>query len=208
MLNSATMKTKSLVVVVCLIFVLLGCGDSSTIGRLTEDSVVLAFGDSLTAGTGAPTNNNYPAVLAGVLGCQVVNAGIPGEQASEGRRRLPGVLKEHRPDLVILCHGGNDFLAKRDDPKTAADLAAMITAVEATGADILLVGVPKPGLRLKAPSFYRDLAKKHRIPCDAETVADILSTPSLKSDQIHPNAAGYGRLAEAIAMLIRESQVE
>lgn len=208
MKSSVGTKVAAVVAAVCLVLLFMGRGFTPTIERMTESSVILAFGNSLTAGTGAPDGKDYPAILADRLGCRVINAGVPGEQASEGRYRLPGALKEHSPDLVILCHGGNDFLARRDDRETAADLEAMITAVQASGADIVLVAVPKPGLLLKPPSFYQELAQEYGIPCNSETIPDILSTPSLKSDQIHPNAAGYERLANAIADLIRESQEE
>jgi lysophospholipase L1-like esterase len=82
----------------------------------------------------------------------------------------------------------------------------MITLAQNRGADVILIGVPKPGLLLRAPSFYQDLAAHHKIPGDFKTIPKILSSPSLKSDYIHPNAAGYQRMAESIAELIRKSQ--
>ena len=75
-------------------------------------------------------------------------------------------------------------------------------------ADVILIGVPRPGLRLKVPPFYQQIADKNGVPCDSETIAQVLSSPSLKSEYAHPNAAGYRRLAESIAALIRESQRE
>jgi lysophospholipase L1-like esterase len=176
--------------------------------RLSESSVVVAFGDSLTAGSGASTTESYPSVLADLIGCRVVNAGVPGEESSAALQRLPAVLQEERADLVILCEGGNDMLRRQEDGIIRRNLDAMVCMAQAVGADVILIGVPRPGLLLRVPSFYRQIADKNGIPCDSKTLARILSSPSLKSDYVHPNAAGYRRLAESVAALIRESQRE
>jgi lysophospholipase L1-like esterase len=135
----------------------------------------------------------------------VINAGVPGELSAAGRRRLPELLERHRPDLVILCHGGNDFLQRRDRQETAANLAAMVAAIRATGAGAVLVGVPEPGLFLEPPDFYREIARNAQIPYEATIVSELLGNGDLKSDAIHPNATGYRRLAEALQVLIREA---
>ncbi len=72
--------------------------------------------------------------------------------------------------------------------------------------DVILIGVPSPGLFLNVPSFYKKLAKEHDIPFSSDIIPDVLSTPSLKSDYVHPNAEGYYEIAQAIADLIRKSQ--
>jgi lysophospholipase L1-like esterase len=189
----------------CLLLAGLGCS-RPRIRPLDPASVVLAFGDSLTFGAGAEPNQSYPALLAESLGCRVINGGVSGELSAEGLLRLPELLDEHKPNLVILCHGGNDLLAKHAEAAIQANLDAMITLAQNRGADVILIGVPKPGLLLRAPSFYQDLAAHHKIPCDSKIIPKILSSPSLKSDYVHPNATGYQRMAEAIAELIRKSQ--
>lgn len=183
---------------------LCGCGGPS-VRALAPDAVVVAFGDSLTAGTGAEESESYPAVLGGLLGVTVRNEGRPGEVTGEGVARLPQVLKKHRPDLVILCHGGNDFLQRVDEALVERNLQAMVDASREAGADVILLGVPRPGLFLKAPPVYAAVARRNGIPCDVKTLPDILTTPSLKSDTIHPNADGYRKLAGRVAELIRRS---
>jgi len=129
-----------------------------------------------------------------------------GEDTSSGLRRLPIVLKKERPDLVILCEGGNDMLRGQDTSATIANLNAIISMAKDAGADVILTGVPKPGLFLKPAPFYQEIATGQDIPFEAETISKILSTPGLTSDPVHPNASGYRRLAESIKTLIGKSQ--
>lgn len=189
-----------------LLLLLVGCSDRPRIRPLTGASVVVAFGDSITAGTGADRGESYPAVLAELLGCRVVNAGVPGEVTAEGLVRLPGVLEQERPGLVVLCHGGNDMLRREKDEVVGANLAAMVSAIRESGADVILIGVPRPGLLLKVPGFYRDVARKSGIPFESEILPDVYASPALKSDPTHPNAEGYRRMAAAVADRVRKSQ--
>ncbi len=117
-------------------------------------------------------------------------------------------METEKADLVIICHGGNDMLQKLDESTTTRNLDAMISTARDAGADVILIGVPKPVLPLEVPLFYQELADKHGIPLDSDSIPEILSTPSLKSDDMHPNAAGYRNMAQAIAHLIRESQTD
>lgn len=182
--------------------VLNGCGGKPVIRQLSASSTVVAFGDSLTFGSGAEEDESYPYVLSQLIGCRVVNAGVPGEDSSAALRRLPGVLKKHHPNLVILCSGGNDMLQKQSKVKTKEKLDAMISLIKKSNADIILVGVPEPGLRLKVPDLYADLAREYAIPFDQTTLKEVLSSSSLKSDLVHPNAEGYRLMAEEIFSLI------
>ena len=178
------------------------CEQPAKLSPLPANAVILAFGDSLTHGNGAPPGQAYPDVLAELLGRTVINAGVPGERSAAGLQRLPQLLARYRPDLVIICHGGNDFLQRLDRKQTAANLAAMVEQVRAAGAEVVLVGVPEPGLFLKPADFYRDLAVREQLPYEERVVSELLSDRTLKSDTIHPNAAGYRRLAEALRDLI------
>jgi len=183
-----------------------GCNRGPAIASLPEDAIVLAFGDSLTYGTGAGSGESYPEVLASLLGRTVINAGVPGETSAQGLRRLPGVLAEHEPDLVVLCHGGNDFLRRLDQQQLAANLAAMVALIHDSGAEVVVVGVPQLGLFLQTAPLYEQLAETYRLPYEGEIVADLLGDRDLKSDSVHPNAAGYRQLAQAVFRLIDRAQ--
>lgn len=189
---------------VCLL--LAGCGGGTPkVAKLSGGDVVLAFGDSLTYGTGAKPEESYPAVLAQLTGRTVVRAGIPGEQTAGGLQRLPGVLDEHRPRLVIVCLGGNDMLRKQAHASIESNLRAMLREIRSRGIDAMLVGVPAPGLITSAPEFYEKLAKEFGIPYEGKIVTSVLYKPELKSDPIHPNADGYRKMAEAVAKVLRDA---
>ncbi len=173
---------------------------------LQQDAVILAFGDSLTHGTGAPPEDSYSAVLESLIERRVVTVATPGDQSEAGLRKLPDALTAHQPALVILCLGGNDFLRRRDEAETVANLDAMIEMIRARDAEVLLLGVPKPGLfGLDGHPLYRELAQRHRVVLDNDSIAAILSERALKADQIHPNAAGYRQLAQSVADLLRRA---
>jgi acyl-CoA thioesterase-1 len=183
-----------------------GCDSGPGIKLFNQESVVLAFGDSLTHGTGASTGQSYPDVLSELLGRQVINVGIPGEVSAAGLKRLPSVLDEYNPTLVILCHGGNDFLRRIDQTATTRNLEAMITLIQSHGAGVVLIGVPKFGFGLQVPELYSQIADKYTVPLQKEILVDLLGDNSMKSDAIHPNATGYRLMAEAIYDLVNSAQ--
>jgi lysophospholipase L1-like esterase len=177
-----------------------------SIAPLGGHSVILAFGDSITHGTGAAAGASYPAVLEKLLGVTVVNAGVPGELSNEGTERLQDLLEEHRPSLVIICHGGNDMIDGRSRQEISENLRKMARAVKQTAADLVIVGVPEPGLRMAVPSFYEDVARETGALYEGRSLRSILSNSAFKSDVIHPNAKGYARLAKELAALIENAQ--
>lgn len=182
-----------------------GCSKPPHLPQLSAADVIVAFGDSLTYGTGAAEHESYPAVLALLTGRQVVRAGVPGEVTSQALRRLPQVLAEHQPRLMIVCLGGNDMLRRVNEAETRANLHAIIGAIRERGIAVVLIGVPRPALLASAPEFYGELAKEFAIPYEGGIVKDVLYSAGMKSDAIHPNSQGYQRMAEAIAALLRKA---
>ena len=182
-----------------------GCRKQPRLPLLAGDATILAFGDSLTFGTGAGEMESYPAVLARLIGRTVINAGVPGELSSGGVQRLPELLEREHPGLLILCHGGNDLLAHQNKQQIADNLRAMLRMAAERGVPVLLVAVPAPGLTLKPPKLYQELANEFHIPIELKALPRILGKGTLKSDYIHPNAAGYRQLAEALAELLKKS---
>lgn len=179
------------------------CSDSVQLKPLDANDTVLAFGDSLTFGSGAPPQQSYPAQLAQLIDRKVMNAGVPGEVSAKGLVRLAKLLDEHKPALLILCHGGNDFLRKQPLVNTRSNIADMITMAKQKDVDIVLLATPTPGIFLSVPEFYQELADEFKLVYEDEIIAKIESQPALKSDAIHPNADGYRLIAEALSGLLK-----
>ena len=190
--------------------VLLGCSESSTSVKLlplADSAVILAFGDSLTQGVGVNTiEDSYPSVLSKLINRTVINAGIPGEVSQQGLDRLPKLLNEINPDLVILCHGGNDLLRRLDKQQLKSNLDAMILAIKESGAQIVLVSVPEVSLMLRPPILYQELADKHGIVIQAEIMSELQRESELKTDQVHFNKQGYALLADSLFSLLQSAQ--
>lgn len=187
------------------VYLLAACDRAPTLPRVGPHDVIVAFGDSLTHGTGASVDAAYPAVLASLTGRTVVNAGVPGDTTASALERLPGVLAEHKPRLVLLCLGGNDMLRKQPAAATEGNLRLLVQTIRESGAEVALIAVPAPRLFGGAPDFYARVADDMQLPLEADVFNRVLKDNRLKADPIHANAAGYRVVAERLAEFLRET---
>ena len=186
-----------------IILITSGCGEKTTLlPSLANDSVILAFGDSLTYGYNVSRNESYPAKLEVLTGLRVINAGVSGEVTRQGLQRLPKVLDESHPELMILCHGGNDLLRKMDLKEMESNIRSMIQLSLDRGIPVVLLGVPKPGIFLSSFDIYEEIANSMDVIFIEDLISDILGNKSLKSDSVHPNSKGYNMMAEEIYSLL------
>lgn len=180
------------------------CGKAARLQAIPPGQVVLAFGDSVTFGTGAAPGEDWPALLAALTGWRVVNAGIPGDTAEAGKGRIKALLDEYRPALVIIEMGGNDFLRRRPANAIKEDLRLIVRLARDAGSQVVLVGVPELSLLAVVagkPSdspIFQALAEEEKIALVSDVFSEVLSRPELCADRIHPNAEGYRRLAAGI----------
>ena len=196
---------KLALLIVCSL-VLASCGnDGPRLPPLASDAVVLAFGDSLTAGKGVSRDQAFPAVLEELINRRVVNAGVSGETSGEGLKRLASALAQSQADLVILTHGGNDLLRKFPARRTTENLRKMVRLAQQQGAEVMLVAIPRPGIFLKAAPLYADLAAEMDLVIETDSITQVEKRPELKSDAVHPNAEGYAQIAEAVADTLRDA---
>lgn len=186
--------------------VVAGCGERvPALPRLAPGDIVLAFGDSLTYGTGARPGEAYPEVLSTLIGHEVVAAGEPGEQTAAGLERLDDILDMYEPKIMLLCLGGNDMLRKVNQEVIEANLRRMVDNARRRGVAVVLIGVPKPALFGGTADFYGRIAEDLVLPFEGEVLNDILKDNDFKSDPIHPNARGYQMFAQALAELLRRA---
>ena len=180
-----------------------GCGEkNSSLSPLSSSSVILAYGDSLTYGYNVKRSESYPAKLEVLTGISVINSGVSGEVSAQGLKRLPKVLDEHHPQLLILCHGGNDLLRKMDLEEMELNIRSMIQLSLDRDIPVILLGVPKPGIFLSSFDVYKKIANSMNIIFIEDLISDVLGDKSLKSDSIHPNNKGYNVMAEEIYSLL------
>jgi len=196
----------------CFCAVLSACADKAAQGqRLSAGAVVLAFGDSVTHGTGAAPGQDYPTLLASSTGWKVINAGVPGDTARAAKQRLGALLAEHQPEMVIIELGGNDFLRRRQASAVKEDLRDMVQQVRRAQSIPVLVAVPRLSLlrasvgALSDASLYAELAEEESVVLLDTVFSEVLSRDELRADQVHPNAEGYRRLSAGLLKQLRNS---
>ncbi len=176
--------------------------------------VIVAFGDSLSAGYGLEAGEAYPDYLQKALEAKgyryrVVNQGVSGDTTSGGVERIPQALAE-KPAIVILELGGNDGLRGLPVALSKANLDRMILEFKAAGAKVVLAGITLP--RNYGPDYIRDfeqmypaLATKHKIPRIPFFLEGVATVPALmQQDQIHPTVEGCKMVANRVVMPVLE----
>lgn len=191
------------IIFLLVIFVLFvgGCGERK-LAALSNEEVILAFGDSLTLGYGAEITDSYPSVLAELCRCKVINAGVSGETTSQGLERFVQVTNEHHPSLLILMEGGNDIL-RNNTASTKANLARMIEISLESNIQVVLIGVPEKKLFSKSAALYTELAAEHGVAFEGELLSSLLRKSQYKSDAVHFNQQGYRQFAEGVFELLK-----
>jgi acyl-CoA thioesterase I len=184
-----------------LLIILSSCGQPARQAAIPPGQTVLAFGDSVTHGTGAQVGEDWPSLLAPATGWHMINAGLPGDTTLSGKSRFPDLLARHHPALVIIEMGGNDFLRRRPQRDVKEDLRYLIRTARQAGSRVVLIAVPELSLLAviagkpdDAP-IYTELGEEEGVPVITDVLSDVLSEPELRSDNIHPNAAGYRKMA-------------
>lgn len=197
-------KTCQLVFLLTTAILITSCSQPKKLDILLAGSKILAFGDSLTYGTGADQGNAYPDALEKLTQLEVINAGIPGELSSEGLTRLPKLLAKHQPELLILCHGGNDILRKNSPQQLKENLIAMIELAQQHNTQVVLIGVPQLKVFGGVHPVYQQVAEQYNLPFESEALSSLLKSNQYKSDMVHLNNAGYQQFAEYIHQLLQQ----
>ncbi|MGQ0442656.1 MAG: arylesterase [Methylophilaceae bacterium] len=180
------------------------------LAAIPSGSTVVVLGDSLSYGTGAAENEDYPTLLAASTGWNIVNAGVPGDTTEDGLARLADLLAEHQPTLLVIELGGNDFLRGVSVSQTIANLKTIITEAKSKNITVLLVAIPafsplKAAIGgLSDHPLYEEMAEEMQVLLIEDIFSDVLSKNSLKADHIHPNAKGYRVVEENMRASLTE----
>jgi acyl-CoA thioesterase-1 len=182
---------------------LLLCGSSAYAGTL------LVVGDSISAAFGMDTRQGWVALLEQRLNKQgfdhqVVNASISGDTSAGGAARLPALLAEHQPELVIIELGGNDGLRGQPPAQLQQNLAAMVQASQQKGAQVLILGMQLPpnyGQRYTTAfaAVFPQVASEFSVPLVPFVLEGVGGVPEMmQADGIHPTAEAQPRLLENV----------
>lgn len=156
---------------------------------------VVAFGDSLTAGVGATTGNDWVSVVSRWSNISIVNAGVSGDTTEEALDRLQGAVISQNPDVVIVFLGGNDILQLVPLSQTIANLRTMITQIKASSSEVILIGTHNDTFVTAREQAFRSLASEMQVKYVPNVLSGILGRSELLSDPVHPNNAGYRLVA-------------
>jgi len=186
--------------------VLAACGKRKpSAAALKSDARVLAIGDSLTFGYGAPPDASWPVKLGEITGWQVENAGVNGDTSAGALQRLPSLLAAGSYDAILIGIGGNDMLRGVSASATRDNIAALVKEAREHTPHVALLATPAPdamrafvGSLSDAP-FYEEVAKSGQALLVANVYSSVLSDASLRSDRIHANAEGYAKVAQLLA---------
>ncbi len=165
---------------------------------------IIAFGDSLTAGYGAGAGEDYPSGLAKLLGREVINAGVSGDTTDSALARIDADVLQRSPRIVIVGLGGNDFLRGTPIASTEANLRAIVKQIQQSGAMVVILGFNFPSLTASYGTMYKRVASDEGCLLIPDLLDGIIGNPSLKSDEIHPNAKGYALMAERVSGPLRK----
>ena len=199
--NDETLKTGS------------GTVASSAVEGQDDRPVIVAFGDSLTAGAGVEASRNYPAQLQAKIDAagyryRVVNAGVSGETSAQGFQRIQSVL-DLRPAIAIIEFGANDGLRGVPVGTTRRNLAAMVGRFQSVGAKVALAGMeipPNYGPQYTSSfrAIFRQVAKENDIALIPFFLEGVGGQSRLNQDDgIHPTAEGYAIVVENVWKVLR-----
>lgn len=163
---------------------------------------IIAFGDSLVAGVGSTDGNDFVSRLSRGVGQQILNLGVPGNTTRDGLARITEVT-QYNPEVVLLLLGGNDALRRISKEETEANLRSLIVQIQDTGAVVVLLGVRGGLLGDGYKSMYENLSDELGTAYVEDVLKGLFGKPQFMSDAIHPNDAGYAKVAERILPVLQ-----
>ncbi|HNX81026.1 MAG TPA: GDSL-type esterase/lipase family protein [Candidatus Omnitrophota bacterium] len=180
------------------LYVASGCAQKEVINRDSKGTSVVCFGDSLTYGYGVERGSDYPRILSQKINMPVINAGINSNTSELAKVRMQSDVLSYDPYIVVIEFGANDFMTHVPIDTTIANVRQLIRKSQEGGAMAFLVDVSAGLLMKEYQPAYARLASQTGAVFIPDVFAGIITNPRLKSDFVHPNAAGYDLIAERI----------
>lgn len=191
-------------VVIALAAILIFGSESGNIANYpSENSGIIAFGDSLVEGVGSTSGGGFVTLLEGGLDIEIANLGRSGDTTMTALARVSRVT-ERKPALTIILLGGNDFLQRIPRENTVKNLENIITAIQASGSAVLLIGLDAGIIGSDEGKIFEELALKYRTAYVPDVLDNIYGNKDLMADSLHPNDAGYELMASRILPVLKK----
>lgn len=170
----------------------------------SQGTDIIAFGDSLIEGRGASSSErSFVTLLAKKIGRPIVNLGHAGDTTADGLARV-SELEAYNPKIVLLLLGGNDHLKKMPISETRKNLAALIQYIQSRGAIVVLLGVRGGLFNDPFDTEFEALRDAYHTAYVPDVLDGLFGNMTYMSDAVHPNDAGYGRIAERVYPVLAE----
>ncbi len=157
---------------------------------------IICFGDSLTFGTGASENMDYPSQLSRMISKPIINAGIPGDTTEMASARIEEDVLSRSPKIVLITLGGNDLKNRVSKEMAHQNLKNIIVSIQDQGALVIVGGISIPFWGRGFGDMYQKVCEETQALLIPNIFAGIMGRKNLMSDPIHPNDKGYTLMAE------------
>ena len=185
---------------------LTGCGKKQTpaltLTPLPEDAVILIYASGIGDKADFFRSTEMDEVLFKAMKRKIVSMGQPGEFAEDALKRLPEVLREYDPELMVLGYGAMDVWKNTDRAKLKASLCAMIDLAHKQDTQVIMLSLPDLNKVLLRPDpIFEEVAREKNVPIDTEIVSSVLKKPSERVFRYMVNDKGLKAIAEAVRAL-------
>ncbi len=198
--NRLTLLTIGIFVLLCFVIVF-----QNVNGQANPSLRIVAFGDSLVTGTGSTSGNDFVSVLSRRINNQIINLGTSGMTTAQAVAAVDSQVIPQDPDIVIVVLGGNDILQSLPRDQMIANLRTVIQKIQNSGAKVILAAVHGPSFQTDLELAFSNLAAETGASFVSNIMSDIIGHPSLLSDAVHPNDAGYQIIADKIFPVLQST---
>ncbi len=174
--------------------------NTQSVPQALRTGPIVAIGDSLVYGYGATPGNDFISLLSREINQPIINLGVVRETTFDIKTRLDQDVIAQAPALTIVLVGGNDFLRRIPKTETLQNIEAIVIALKQSGSEVLLLGVNT----MVYSKDYQKIALRHGAQFVPGVLDGIIGVPELMSDAVHPNDAGYAKVAEKITPVLHD----
>ena len=160
---------------------------------------IVCFGDSITHGYGVEPEHSFPSILTRLLGVPAINAGVDGDTAADAISRIERDVLNHKPSLVTVEFGANDYYAGASSEDFALNIERIVSAIRSSGADAVVISLGQEFWGAEFEAVLRTVADVRGCRFLTGLLEGILDNPAMTLDGIHPNVPGYIIIARRVS---------